>query len=88
MAGPTTLISDGLPADQGRKPVVLPRLGARAALDKKVILRIAWGWLEARAFHVATESLPNQRGTAPKHPGLLGQGKPVAGSAANRRITR
>jgi hypothetical protein len=43
MAGATTLRRDGLRADQGRKPVVLSRLGARATLDKEVILRIARG---------------------------------------------
>ena len=61
LPGATTLRRDGLPADEGRKPVVLPKLGARATLDNEVILRVAWGWREATAFHLVTESRPRNR---------------------------
>src|SRR6516165_10640410 len=83
----TTLRRDGLPADEGRKPVVLPRLGARATLDKEVILRIAWdGWRRERSIW-RQKALPNQRKAA-SAPWTVGHKEPAVSFAVSRWIPR
>jgi len=70
MAGATTLRRDGLPADAGRKPVVLPSSG-HAWQGGYTADRPGDGWRRERSIS-RQKALRNQRGTPPKHPGPWG----------------